>query len=198
MSEHPTPDEVRASIVPDSTQINAEDFTGGPQTFTITGVKRGNKEQPIQVQLAECDRVYRPCKTCRRILIATFGDDPKNWVGQRMTLYCDKDVVFAGVRVGGIRISHLSGLDGPRTFMLTRSRAKRSEVVIHPLAAAPTLSDEDREFVEAARKEIAEAPSVEMLEHFAKILKGKPEGVRESLRRAYKQRMEELKGVHDA
>jgi hypothetical protein len=59
----------------------------GPITVTVKGVRRGNKEQPINIDLVETEgRAFRPCKTMRRVLIAAWGDDAKKWVGQRMTL----------------------------------------------------------------------------------------------------------------
>jgi hypothetical protein len=73
--------------------------------------------------------------------------------------------------------------------MLTQSRGKRSEVTIHPL---PTLSAEDAAFLEAARKEVAEAKSLDVLKHYAKILEGKSEPVRDALRPVWKQRKAEL------
>ncbi len=132
MTENPTPDEVRASIVPKSDQLNADDLLTGPITVTITKVLKGDREQPIVVEI-EGHRPYKPCKTMRRILIASFSDDPKHWVGQQMTLYCDPDVMWAGVKVGGIRISHLSGLDDQRTFLSTQSRGNRIKVTIRPI-----------------------------------------------------------------
>lgn len=80
--------------------------------MTITGVKRGDKEQPVVVEI-EGRRPYKPCKSMRRILVATYTEDPTKWIGQRMTLYCDPAVLWGGVKVGGIRISHLSGLANP-------------------------------------------------------------------------------------
>jgi len=136
MSSHPTPEEVRASIVPKSDQLNADDLVTGPITVTITGVRRGDKDQPVIVDI-EGHRPYKPCKSMRRVLISTYSDDPKGWVGQRMTLYCDPDVKWAGVKVGGIRISHLSGLDKPKTLLLTHARGKRAEVTIKPIVSAP-------------------------------------------------------------
>ena len=104
----------------------------GPLTVTITGVKQGNREQPIIVEL-EGMRPYKPCKSMRRVLIAAYSDDPHQWVGKRMTLFCDPDVMWAGIKAGGIRISHLSGLREARTFLLTQSRKKRAEYRIQPL-----------------------------------------------------------------
>ena len=135
MSDNPTPEDVRKSIVAKSDQLNAEDLITGPVTVKIMGVKRGDKDQPIIVEI-DGHQPYKPCKTMRRVLIATFSDDPKLWIGQRMTLFCDPSVVWAGVKVGGIRISHLSGIDKPKTFLLTQTRGKKAEVVIRPIKAS--------------------------------------------------------------
>ena len=133
-NENPTPEEVIRSVDPRSEQLNADDLVAtGPITVTVKGVRRGSKEQPIQIDLIERDRPFRPCKTVRRCLIALWSDDPENWIGKQLTLYCDPDVVFGGVRVGGLRVSHASGINVPKTLLLTKSRGKRSEVTIQPI-----------------------------------------------------------------
>ena len=193
MSNDPTPEQVRASIVPKSDQLNADDLITGPITVTITAVRRGDKDQPIIIDLDGL-RPYKPCKSMRRVLIAAWGDDPKRWVGQMMTLFCDPDVLWAGVKVGGIRISHLSGMESPRTFMLTKSRGKRSEVtvglIVRPKPA--TLSLEDQEFIATAREELAGAETLDVLKGYAEVLKGKPKPVQDALRPVYRKRQEEL------
>lgn len=192
MTDEPTREEVVQSVDPRSEQLNSDDLVAtGPITVTVAGVRRGTKEQPIQIDLVERDRPFRPCKTVRRCLIALWSDAPSEWVGKRMTLYSDPEVVYGGVRVGGLRVSHASGIDAPKTLLLTKSRGKRSEVVIQPLI---TLSDEDRTFIDAAREEIA-AADAEMLKHYGSILKGKSKGIQDALRPAYKTRLEELKGA---
>ncbi len=189
MNENPTPDEVRASIVPKSDQLNADDLLLGPITVTITKVRKGDREQPIVVEV-EGHQPYKPCKTMRRILIAVFSDDPKHWVGQQMTLYCDPDVMFGGVKVGGIRISHLSGLDTPRAFALTKSRGKRKEVTVRPIAK---LSPEDQNFISEATEELATAESLGVLNGYGEVLKTKPKSVQDALRPLYAKRLNELK-----
>jgi len=190
----PTPEQVRASIVPKSDQLNADDLLTGPVTVTITKVRKGDKEQPIHVDLAEYKgKSYRPCKTCRRILIAAFSDDPAKWVGQRMTLFCDPDVMWAGVKVGGIRISHLSGLEHPRTFMLTLARGKRAEVTVHPISAAPpALTPDEQKYIDTATAELKAAASKEELQSYGEILKGKSKAIQDALRPVYAERKKEL------
>jgi len=193
MADHPTPEQVRASIVPNSDQLNADDLLTGPVTVTIDKVRKGDREQPIHIDLAEyTGKSYRPCKTMRRVLIAAFTDDPKLWVGQKMTLFCDPEVMWAGVKVGGIRISHLSGLEHPRTFMLTVGRGKRSEVTIRPLtAASPALTAEEQEFIAVTTEAIGVADA-KALAAIATQLKGEPQAVRKALRPVYAKRQKEL------
>ncbi len=188
MSEKPTPEEVRASIVPKSDQLNADDLLTGPLTVTITKVRRGNREQPIIVEL-EGHRPYKPCKTMRRILIAQFTDDPKNWIGQQMTLFCDPNVAWAGVKVGGIRISHLSGLENPRTFLLTIGRGKRSEVTIQPIVS---LTPKQQEFVAEASEEIQAAETLGILRAHGEKLQEEAPAVQDALRPVYAKRKKEL------
>ena len=188
MSDNPTPEEVRASIVPKSDQLNADDLTMGPITVTITGVRRGDREQPIIVEL-EGHRPYKPCKTMRRILIATFSDDPAGWIGQRMTLYRDPDVLWAGVKVGGIRISHLSGLSKAKTYVVTQSKGKRVEVLIQPIAS---LSPEDLEAADRAAIEIAKADTMEVLKAVGFVVKQQSKAVQDAVRPLYAKRRLEL------
>jgi hypothetical protein len=189
MSENPTREEVLASIVPKSNQLNADDLLTGPLTVTITRVARGDRDQPITVEI-EPQRPYKPCKSMRRVLIATYGDDPAAWVGQQMTLFCDTRVMWAGVKVGGIRISHLSGLDTPRTFLLTKARGKKEEVTILPIQVEKPieLTAEEQTDIAAYKLELNEAVSLEELGIFAQLLKQKSPAIRAALRELYKER----------
>lgn len=127
--------DMTASIVPRSDQLNAEDLLAGPRTVTITGVSRGaSAEQPVDIQLAEFDRPFKPCKTIRRVLVTAWGPDAAAYVGRRMTIYRDPAVRFGGMDVGGIRISHLSHIDKRMTVALTVTRGKRAPYVVEPLA----------------------------------------------------------------
>jgi hypothetical protein len=62
-----------------------------------------------------------------------------------MTLYCDTNVKFGGANVGGIRISHVSHIDGPREIGLTASKGKSQVWTVQPLKTErATESVEDR------------------------------------------------------
>ena len=124
---------LRDTIAPKSDQLNADDLLTGPITVTITGVSRGNSEQPVCISITGGYQPYKPCKSMRRVMIALWGDNGHEWVGKSMRLYCDPDVKFGGVKVGGIRVSHMSGIDGRQSLMLTTTRSKRSEYIVEPL-----------------------------------------------------------------
>ena len=124
------------SIAPRSDQVNAEDMLTGPRTVTITEVRRGSAEQPVEVVLAEFGpgRPFKPSKTVRRIMVGAWGPDASTYAGKRLTLYRDPTVRFGGMDVGGIRVSHMSGIDKPLTLVLSVSKGKRAPYVVKPLA----------------------------------------------------------------
>jgi hypothetical protein len=162
--------DISATTIPDSTQVNAEDFLASPRTVTITGVSKGTAEQPVNIDLAEFPgRAFRPCKSMRRVLIAAWGSDADAYIGRRLTLFCDPSIKFGSQTVGGIRISHMSHIDHKLTLALTTTRGKRSSFVVEPLAdAPPPISDEDA--ADFARC-IAESSTVAELESVATALK---------------------------
>lgn len=128
---------------PDSTQINADDLIGREVTVTITGVRQGNPEQPVNIDVAEFpDRAYRPSKSMRRVLVAAWGADSSNYVGRRMTLYRDPEVSFGKDKVGGIKIGALSHIDRTLSLALTVSRGKRAPHKVEPLPDAPAAPAE--------------------------------------------------------
>lgn len=132
--------DLSATIVADSTQVNAEDLLGGPRTVTITKVSQGNADQPVNISLAEIpDRVYRPGKSMRRVLVAAWGPDADTYIGRRMTLYCDPTVRWGGQEVGGVRISEMSDIDGALKLALTITRGNKKPFVVQPLPDAPDV-----------------------------------------------------------
>ena len=125
---------------PRSDQWNADDFIGGPRTFTIAGVKAGTAEQKYDIELVEGQgRAWRPPLTVLRLLLAAWGDEASAWIGRRVTLYRDESIRFGSDAVGGIRVSHMSDLPGGKTFQVkvTTSRGKRGNLRVEPLPDAP-------------------------------------------------------------
>ena len=128
------------TIQPDSQQLDSVDLLGGPRVFTIERVSKGTAEQPVQIHLAEFPRPWRPGKSMRRVLVACWGPDASQYVGRRVTLFCDPSVKFGGEKVGGTRISHLSHIDGPRDVPLLVTRGKSAIYTVQPLTE-PTADD---------------------------------------------------------
>lgn len=132
---------MKITAEPRSDQINADDLIGGPMTVTIKAVHPGKAEQKYDIELVEvAGRAWRPPVTVLRILLAAWGDEAKDWIGQRVTLYRDDSVRFGPEAVGGIRVSHMTGLpDGkPMDVRVSTARGKRATVRIQPLAEATT------------------------------------------------------------
>jgi hypothetical protein len=125
------------TIAPKSDQLNADDLIAGPMTITITGVRGvDDADQPIAVNFeGDGGKPFKPCKSMRRVMVHCWGADGKAYAGRRATLYCDQNVQFGGIKVGGIRISHLSHIDREITMALTVTRAKRSPYTVRPLQA---------------------------------------------------------------
>lgn len=121
-----------------SNQLTTDDLIAGPLTFTITSVSAGTAEQPVAISYeGDGGKPWYPCKSMRRVLVAAWGADAKEYVGRGVTLFRDPEVSYGGIKVGGIRISHLSGLDSPLSIALTVTRQKRSPYKVQPLKLAP-------------------------------------------------------------
>lgn len=130
-------EDVLKSIVPKSDQLNADDLLAGPVTVRVTDVRKGDAEQPIVIVLDGDRQPYKPCKSMRRLIVSIWGDRPKDWIGKKLKLFCDPNVKWAGVKVGGIRIAAMSGITERRSIMLTVARGKRTECFVDPLPDQP-------------------------------------------------------------
>jgi hypothetical protein len=129
--------DLRGTIKPKSDQLNADDLIGGPVTIRITGVSVGEGDQPVSISFeGDGGKPFKPGKSMRRVLVNLWGPDGETYVGRSLTLYRDEQVVFGGVEVGGIRISHMSHLQRETTMALTATKAKRKPFTVKPLATA--------------------------------------------------------------
>lgn len=121
-------------IVPKSDQISADDFISGPRTYSIVSVEiNPGTEQPIQIALVGENRVWKPCKSMARVLVAAWGPDAKLYSGKSVTLYRDPKVKWGGLEVGGVRISHMSHIDRPLSMALTATKGRRADYTVKPL-----------------------------------------------------------------
>lgn len=129
--------DMTAIIQPKSDQINADDLLSGPRTIKVTKVDvNPGVEQPCTVHYeGENGRPFKPCKSMARIMVMVWGADSKQYVGKSMTLYHDPEVKWGGMKVGGIRISHMSDMKSNAPLMLTVTRGKKAPYSVKPLAA---------------------------------------------------------------
>ena len=173
--------DMSAVIIPRSDQLNADSFIAGPQTFTISDVQiRGGQEQPVSIALEGTELVFRPCKSMSRVLVHAWGPDANAYRGRSLTLYRDPDVKWGGLAVGGIRISHMTHIDGKLQLQLTATKGQRKPHIVLPLVieqrteAKPEITAE-----EWTRRYIARldaAPDADALEALA--AKSKPNVLR--------------------
>ncbi len=134
--------DITDALAPTSDQLDAVELVN-PRTFTIdTGSALGQREGKTvaEIRLADFPRVWRPSKGMLDVLAACWGTDAKQWVGHRVTVYNDPEVMFGRDNVGGIRISHLSHIDKARSVTIRASGAGRKKPWrVEPLAdATPT------------------------------------------------------------
>jgi hypothetical protein len=141
--------DMSAFIAAKSDQLNADDLMDRPTTITITKVTAApdSADQPVSVHYEGGEgRPFKPCKTCRRIMVSIWGADASKYVGRSMTLYRDPEVQFGGMKVGGIRISHMSGIDSEKTVALLVTRGRKAPFKIKPLKDAPARQSETDAF----------------------------------------------------
>lgn len=124
------------TIAPKSDQLNADDLLAGPRTIRVSRVSGvDDTAQPILINFdGDNGKPYKPCLSMRRVLVMVWGPDGAEYPGRSMTLFNDPNVTFGGIRVGGIRISHMSHIDRRQSLMLTTTRGKRGEYTVEPLA----------------------------------------------------------------
>ena len=136
--------DLRSTIIPKSDQQNADSLIAGPRTIKIRDVKEGDSEQqPVSIYFdGDDNKPYKPCLSMRRLLVQVWGHEGKSYIGKSMTLFLEPSVKWAGVEVGGIRISHVSDIDAPKDVLLTVAKGKRRPFTVQPLIVAKkTLTD---------------------------------------------------------
>lgn len=131
--------DMRSVIIPKSDQLNSDTLLGGPITITITSVSiRPATEQPVSINYeGDGGKPYKPCKSMARVMVSLWGPDANLYVGRSMSLYCDPKVLWGGIAVGGIRISHMSHIERTASMMLTATKGNKKPFTVQPLTDAP-------------------------------------------------------------
>ena len=126
--------DITDALAPTSDQLDAIELVN-PRTFTIdSGSRLGSRDGKTvaEIRLVGFPRVWRPSKGMLDVLAKCWGTDGKAWAGRSVTLYNDPEVTFGKDKVGGIRISHLSHIDGPVTVMI-RGRGQGARKITWPV-----------------------------------------------------------------
>lgn len=168
-------------VKPRSDQWNADDFIGGPRTFTIAGARKGAAEAPYDIELAEGEgRVWRPPNGMLSALLQLWGDEAAQWIGRRVTLFNDPTVKFGNETPGGIRISHMSDI-GPKpvTVRITVSRGRKGPYTVHPISAAAPSAQPSNTVSDRVKADTAKAVEENTLDGYIAYLheQGAPEHV---------------------
>lgn len=131
--------DVSETLIPNSDQLDAADLAAsGPRIFTIERVVvKAGAEQPVDVHFKEFPRPWRPGRNMRRVLAHIYGKDSSKWVGHKIELYYDGEVIFGKEKVGGSRIGRATGIDGPVKAPIIVGRGKRGTWLVKPLVDAP-------------------------------------------------------------
>lgn len=164
--------DITHTIVPKSDQLNADSFMGGPKTYTVAKVtaNEGSADQPINIYFEGEPLVFRPCKSMRRVIVKIWGPDASKYGGRSMTLYRDPKVKWGGMEVGGIRISHMTGLEKAEVMALTETRAQRKPYTVKPLVLE-TKIDKVAEGVAELIDRIMKATDIDEIEGDPSVVK---------------------------
>jgi len=127
--------DMRPTIIAKSDQLTADDLIAGPRTITVTRVEiTPEAEQKVSIFFeGDGGKPYRSCKSMNRVMVHVWGPDASQYAGRSMTLYRDADVKWGGMAVGGIRISHMSHMDGALTIALTETKKNKRPFRVLPL-----------------------------------------------------------------
>lgn len=144
---------IAAACEPKSDQLNADDLINTTKTIKIAAVKAGNAEQKIVVHYdGDNGKPWKPCKSMIRVMRTLWGDTAATWCGHSVTLYNDPEVQYGGVKVGGIRVSHATGIEQAIMIALTAKKGQRKPYQVKPLIIAPVVDDTAKKLAAATAK----------------------------------------------
>jgi len=172
--------DMSSTIVAKSDQINAADLIGTSRTITIKEVRiKACEDQPVTVMIEGDRKAFRPCKGVRRLMVRVWGADASKYIGQSMTLFCDPTVTWAGKEEGGIRVSHMTGLDEMIVEYMRVSRAATKPYQVFPLQggqrrqADTPAADAAAKWADQFVANVGKAHDLAALEDFAAKRSGK-------------------------
>lgn len=135
---------------PDTDRLNVDGLNalGGTLDLTINRVEefeeknaKGRLEKKLKLHVSEYALPYIPCKTMGRALIGVWGPPNGSWPGKRLRVYVDPSVTMGPTTTGGVRVSHVSGIESEQIVMITPRRGQRAPWTLKPLPQEQTLED---------------------------------------------------------
>lgn len=156
------------TIIAKSDQINAADLIGNPRTVTVREVRiKAGDDQPVTIMIEGDKKAFRPCMGVRRLFVRVWGPDASKYIGQSLTLFRDPSVTWAGKEEGGIRVSHMTGINSKIVEFMRISRTATKPYEILPLIAEvrdlPKQRQTAEQWASDHRAQVDDAVSLEAL-----------------------------------
>jgi uncharacterized protein YlxW (UPF0749 family) len=92
----------------------------------------------------------------RKVMTHVWGKFTSAYIGHSMTIYADTEVAFGGKKVGGVRISHMTGMQKPVSMVLTETKGRNKPFTVQPLVVSAAAVEEAPAIDIAALKERAQ------------------------------------------
>lgn len=138
--------DMASTVVAKSDQLNSDDLIGGAITIKIRDTRVAETgEQRVSIYYDNDNgKPFKPCKSMCRVMVSAWGDDSRKYIGRTMTIFRDPDVTWAGIKVGGIRISHMSDIGSDLELPLTVTRGSKKLYKVKALAATIVRLTDDQ------------------------------------------------------
>lgn len=138
--------DISHTIIAKSDQLNAGDLAQ-PIVVEVRAVRVTGDEQPVVVEIGDGHQPWKPCKGMRRLLAKCWGTNTDTWTGHRVELYNDPNVTWAGERVGGIRVSAISGISSPMRYVMRTSKKGTTSYDVKPLQRGTSPAEAREKFI---------------------------------------------------
>lgn len=131
--------DISKALIAKSDQLNAADLTGSPVVATIESVRPGDTAKPVIVELVGMKgRPWKPSKGMLRVLASRWGTETDQWIGRLVKLVNNPDVIYSGVKMGGVEVVAMSHIDSPFTTPVRLNSKQVKQHHVEVLAEAPT------------------------------------------------------------
>ena len=129
--------DIAPTLVGDSNVLSKADLMDGPQTFTVARVdiNLSDKKRPTAIHLVESPgKPFKPNLGMRKLIAKGWGKSSKEYVGRRLTLFHNPDVLWQGKREGGVEVCAMSHIEAPFTIQIpvNAKQAKTVKVEVIP------------------------------------------------------------------